>query len=171
MSVVRLAALGAIVLVGCSKNDLGESCDVDDDCKAGYVCFRGTCTTSTKRAAELTAQSGVGSAPGERPTVSGDRVRVRVTNGEGMIFAACAATERLVGGGCAGGENCASESSCRYLRSYPGGFAADDTLGARWICTGAYGTMQAYALCQEASVMTPPIATPDPADAGVPAAD
>jgi hypothetical protein len=101
--------------------------------------------------------------------VSGERVRVRVTNGDGVIFAACAATERLVGGGCKGGDNCASESSCSYIRSYPGGFSADDTLGARWYCSGAYGTMQAFALCQEATTVTAPLPPPDPVDAGVPA--
>lgn len=158
----------AIALLACSKNDLGESCSSDDSCKAGYVCFRGTCNTAKAREQALNTQSGVGSAPIERPVVGGDRVRVRVTHGEPPIFAACAATERLVGGGCHGGDNCASESSCSYIRSYPGNFTADDTLGARWICNGASGRLQAYALCQETapSTVTAP-KDPPPVDAGL----
>ncbi|MBA2538064.1 MAG: hypothetical protein H0V17_00390 [Deltaproteobacteria bacterium] len=160
-------ALAIVLLCSCSKRDQGEPCDDDTDCKSGYVCFRGACSTTKTREATLNAQSGVGSAPGERPIVSGERVRVRVTNGEGVIFAACTATERLVGGGCHGGNNCASESGCSYLRSYPAGFSADDTLGARWMCNGAEGTMVAYALCQEATTAVVPMIAP--VDASVPA--
>ena len=162
----RVVLTALLVLAGCSKKNLGEPCDFDSDCAAGYVCFRGTCNTTQKRDDVLTAQSGVGSAPIERPSAGGERIKVRVTNGEGLIFAACAANERLVGGGCKGGHDCASESECKYIRSYPASFGPDDTLGARWNCTGAKGTMQAYALCQET---TPSTSTaPAPTDAGVP---
>ncbi len=141
-------ALLFATLVACSKNQLGEACDYDGDCATGYVCFRAACSTVKGRDESLNAQSGVGSNVAlERPAVGGDRVKVRVTHGEGTIFAACLPTERLVGGGCGGGANCESESACNYLRSYPGNFTDDDTLGARWICVGA-GTMKAFALCQ-----------------------
>ena len=51
------------------------------------------------------------------------------------------------------------------MRSYPGRFTDEDTLGARWYCNGADGTMKAYALCQETapSTATAPIVV----DAGV----
>jgi hypothetical protein len=158
----------ALLLVACSKSGLGEACEEDGDCQAGYLCFRSTCTTNKNREELLTKQSGVGSSFGERPAVGGDRVRVRVTQGEGTIFAACDANERLVGGGCAGGYDCEQEQRCRYLRSYPGAFGPDDTLGARWYCTGAAGPMSAYALCQQATSEAK-ITAPVAADAGVPA--
>jgi len=162
--VLRWLALAA--LVACSPKQLGEPCDRDGDCAAGFVCFRGTCQTSKSREATLNNQSGVGSNVAlERPAAGGERVKVRVTHGEGQIFAACLPTERLIGGGCAGGDDCASESVCRYLRSYPGNFSDTDTLGARWICTGADGTLQAYALCQETAPST--ATAPAPPDAGV----
>ncbi len=142
-------ALLFVTLVACSKNQLGEACNDDGDCVTGYICFRGSCSTAKDRDRTLNAQSGVGSnVVLERPAAGGDRVKVRVTHGEGSIFAACLPTERLVGGGCKGGADCDSEHDCHYLRSYPGQFTDDDTLGARWICNGAAGTMQAYALCQ-----------------------
>ena len=153
----RAAIAGALLLLvtSCSKKKLGESCDSDDDeCVAGYTCFRGVCSTLKQRVDGLNEQSGVGSAPIERPVVGGERVRVRTTNGEGTIFAACAATERLIGGGCRGGADCGSESGCAYLRSFPDNFTGDDTVGARWICAGAAGTLYAYALCQETAPAT-----------------
>lgn len=153
-----------IALVACSKNQRGEACDYDGDCATGYVCFRATCSTVKGRDEALNAQSGVGSNVAlERPAAGGERVKVRVTSGEGTIFAACLPTERLVGGGCSGGTNCEGES-CNYLRSYPGKFTADDTLGARWICVGT-GTMQAYALCQATAPSTETAPPTTPTDA------
>ena len=167
---IHLRAACLLALVACSKNQLGERCDYDGDCATGYVCFRGTCSTVKGRDEALNTQSGVGSNVAvERPVAGGDRVKVRVTHGEGSIFAACLPTERLVGGGCNGGANCESESACNYMRSYPGKFTDDDTLGARWICVGAAGTMQAYALCQATapSTETAPSSAPSPTpDAG-----
>jgi hypothetical protein len=113
------------------------------------VCFGGKCVTPQVRDNQLTKQSGV-AIPTEKPAVGGDRVRVRTTSGVGTIFAQCAANERLTGGGCKGGDDCMSDSKCRFIRSYPGGAAADDTLGGRWYCSGPYGTVSAFALCQEA---------------------
>jgi hypothetical protein len=156
ITIAVITALGSFSACMCSKRELGEECIRDAQCVAGYVCFRGVCTTAGNKHAALTTQSGVGSAPSERPSVGGQRVRVRATNGEGLIFAKCEATERLVGGGCKGGDNCASESAC--------------TLGGRWICSGAEGTLQAFALCQEAPRDAPStVPTPTLPDAGVPA--
>jgi hypothetical protein len=144
-----------VLLLASCKAKLGESCDSDDGCEAGYVCFRGKCQTSKTRETTLNDQSGVGNnVPLERPTAGGERVKVRVTNGEGEIFAACLPTERLIGGGCSGGSNCNADMDCGYIRSYPAKFSADDTLGARWTCVGAMGTLQAYALCQATTPST-----------------
>lgn len=132
------------------------------------MCFRSTCQTPKSREVALNVQSGVGSnAPIERPAAGGDRVKVRVTHGEGTIFAACLPTERLVGGGCNGGEQCDAEQSCNWMRSYPGNFSDDDTVGARWVCSGARGVMYAFALC-EATAEKPvvPAEPVVPADAG-----
>jgi hypothetical protein len=149
----RSLLVAVLVFAACSKKSAGESCTRDGHCEAGYICFRGACTTPKARDENLTHQSGV-AAPAEKPVVAGDRVRVRFTHGEGTIFAQCGATERLTGGGCKGGDNCRSEDACSYVRSYPGKFTEEDTLGGRWYCAGAAGTITAYALCQEARSAT-----------------
>lgn len=157
--------LAALLTTAC-KNGLGESCDTDNNCEAGYVCFRGTCQTTKTRETTLNDQSGVGNnVPIERPVAGGDRVKVRTTHGEGIIFAACLPTERLIGGGCHGGANCNADMDCGYIRSYPGNFTDDDTLGARWYCNGAEGVMHAFAMCQATA---PSTATAPPADASPP---
>lgn len=154
-----------VALAACSKKGPGESCGNDADCQSGYLCFRGSCMTYQTRDHALNAQSGVGKAPVERPVVGGEPVRVRTTQGEGTIFAACEASERLIGGGCNGGQDCESESSCHFLRSFPANYRDNDTLGARWVCSGARGTMQAFALCQA----TPPKTAPgEPAPPSAP---
>jgi hypothetical protein len=142
--VSRLVAL--LLLVACRHGE-GGSCDDNSDCESGLACLHDVCISQKAATKKLEQMSGIGPAPSERPIVGGDRVRVRKTTGQGRIFAACDASERLIGGGCSGGGDCASESSCTYMRSWPGQYTADDTLGARWWCE-AQGPIEAYALCQ-----------------------
>ncbi|MEZ4369038.1 MAG: hypothetical protein R2939_22565 [Kofleriaceae bacterium] len=159
MRPVRLA-LGALVVValgGCDdcKVGYGESCDDDGDCRHG-VCVAGRCGLSPGRERELVAASGV-EVPAESPAsapLPGLPVRVRETYGEHRLFAACGPRERLVGGGCAGGEGC---ETCPPTSSWPSGQQADDTVGARWNCQGR-GSLRAYALCQAIAPSGP---TPD----------
>jgi hypothetical protein len=126
----------------------GAACEESSACAPELTCQRGTCVTREVIEADLLEQAGV-----NEPTVletapaAGPRVRIRTARGETVIFAACATTERLVGGGCSGGGNCVGQG-CSYMRSYPQAANPDDTVGARWYCSGFRDVATAHALCQ-----------------------
>lgn len=141
----RRLALAALI-AACSKHSDGESCDDNGDCAGDLVCLHDHCMSNTAAVQKLNEMSGVGAPPGERPAVGGDPIRVRKTSGQGRIFAACDAGERLISGGCSGGYDC-GESGCSYMRGWPSDYSETDTLGARWWCE-ATGKIEAYALCQ-----------------------
>lgn len=147
---MRGLAVVVLLAAGCAQKDLGEHCESHGECQRG-VCRDGRCSPPVAQERSLTAQSGV-VAPAEQPAVGGPPVRVRRTSGQGWIFAACAATERLLGGGCDGLDIC---DTCSDVGSWPSHFSNVDTIGARWNCRGS-GQFEAYALCQAA----PPVGTP-----------
>jgi len=152
---------------GCTCDvPLGGSCEKDYNCAGDTVCREGVCALPAARKQELLDQSGVGPAPAEQPAIGGDQVRVRTTQGDDLIFAACGAGERLISGGCNGGSD---GDDSDHIRSWPGDFAANDTIGARWYCSGE-GRLTAYALCQDA-IAAPAAPTVDAAGHSRPGPD
>ena len=145
---LTVAFLAATVLLACENRPraaMGHPCVTDSDCETALACRQGLCVLRQDIVETLLEQSGAIDVTAERPVVGGSKVRVRQTTADNYAFASCRSSERLLGGGCSGGDD--MEAS-RHLRSWPGDFTADDTLGARWYCLGT-GAINAFALCQQ----------------------
>ncbi|MBP9205960.1 MAG: hypothetical protein KBG28_18435 [Kofleriaceae bacterium] len=153
LSLVLLMAAIAAGAAGCKgRRGLGHPCGDSGDCEAPLACRRGRCAVGEQAARDMLTQAGAVDDTAERPMLAGPKVKVRWATAENYVFAACQPRERLLGGGCSGGQD--GEDS-HHLRSWPDGFSDDDTVGARWYCMGS-GAVNAYALCQQA--LEPPAA-------------
>lgn len=128
--------------IGCQHRvEPGARCDHDRQCIMGH-CIEGRCVE--KEDAEDTLL--------EPSTASSDHAAIRLHEERGAppVSATCAADERLLGGGCSGGEPCTG-TGCAPLQSYPASPDRADTLGGSWHCTGGRGELTAHALCQSTS--------------------
>lgn len=143
---------------------LGQSCKGSARCEKPLTCLNDTCASPAEvaryeakleadkkreeaaREQRMLEQSGVETpvvaelAPTTAsPPGAGTRVRTVTVASTGTAFAACKATERLIGGGC---------KTKSLKSSYPSGQSAEDTIGARWNCEGNDNNeVMAYALC------------------------
>jgi len=149
---------------GSSVPPLG-ACRESHECMGDAVCHGGVCMSPPRLEQALIEDSGVIPSTAELPAGGGRPIRVRTTRGEHTIFAACGATERLVGGGCQDLDDTVERDP---INGWPGGYSPTDTLGARWYCAANYSVM-AYALCQDATASStapapaPPAPSPDAA--------
>lgn len=130
----------------------GDVCIADYNCVVGLRCVGGKCESPQAAEESMRQQSGlpprseVGApAPVTAPVARG-AVKMRKATGTTPVFAACADDERLVGGGCSGGDLCFKD--CPALRTYPSSADDNDTLGGKWNCEGPRGSVTAHALCQ-----------------------
>ncbi len=147
-----------------AKAGAGGKCDDQDDCATGATCIEYLCRdpegvrkheeklaaaarkAQAEREARMLAESGVATTPtaeiAAHPPGPGMRVRTVTVTANNDAFAACKPTERLTGGGC--------KSDYPLLGNYPSGQGAEDTVGARWNCTGnSNADVTAYALCAQ----------------------
>ncbi len=145
----------------------GGKCDAQEDCATGNTCIERVCLdpagvkrheaalaeaarkAQAEKEARMLAESGVSNAApaaevGAYPPGPGTRVRTAKVTAPDSAFAACKADERLIGGGC--------QSEQPVTGNYPSGQGTEDTVGARWNCTGAgVKDVTAYALCAKVS--------------------